>query len=125
MSNNAIIYYHLILTIKYRKKIINNYIYTIKSSIKSIKNKNFNILEMESDLDHIHLLIQSNPQISPSQIIKIIKQKTTFDLWMKYPDQLKKEFWKKHIFWNRSYYIASVGDLSKEVIKNYILNQGK
>ena len=126
MSENFKLYYHLILTIKYRKKIIDKY----DSDIKEIINRvalcsNFDVEKMESDKDHIHILINSKPNISPSLIVKKIKQQTTFELWKKYPIELKKEFWKKHVFWNPNYFISTIGSVSKEAIEKYISNQGK
>lgn len=126
MTGNYAIYYHIILTVKYRKKIIDRYNSDIKEIIQEIANtSNFSIEKMESDKDHIHILVSSRPDISPSQIIKRIKQQTTYQLWQKYPVELKNEFWKHHVFWNPSYYIASIGSISKEAIERYINNQGK
>jgi putative transposase len=119
------IFYHIILTVKYRKRIINKYDEDIKCIITELSNRcNFNVEKIESDRDHIHLLVSTRPDISPSYLIKQIKQKTTYELWQKYPNQLQKEFWKKHVFWNRSYFVASIGSVSREAIERYIANQG-
>lgn len=117
-------FYHIILTVKYRKKIIEQYSSDIKDIIEQLSTQsNFDVEKIESDQDHLHILVSARPDISPSHLIKKIKQHTTYELWQKYPNQLQKEFWKKHIFWNRSYFVASIGSVSKEAIERYIANQ--
>lgn len=119
------LYYHIILTVKYRQKIIDAYDSDIKAIIENLSNSsNFDLEKIESDKDHIHILVSARPDISPSRIIKSIKQHTTYELWQKYPDQLKACFWKKNTFWTRSYFVASIGSVSKEAIERYIANQG-
>ena len=49
---------------------------------------------------------------------------TTYELWQRYENELMKEFWKKHEFWTRSYFISSIGSVFKEAIERYITNQG-
>ena len=78
---------------------------------------------MESDKDHIHILVSASPNISPRQIASILKQKSTYELWQTYRDELEKQFWKKHIFWSPSYFVASIGSVSKEALERYIANQ--
>jgi len=119
------LYYHLILTVKYRKKLMPIYDQFIKDQIMKVAEKqNFSIEKMESDQDHIHILVSAHPRISPYQILSLIKQHTTYELWQTYPDQLRKEFWKEHVFWTRSNFISSIGSVSKEAIERYIANQG-
>ena len=119
------LYYHIILTVKYRKSIIEKYNTDIKEIIEDLSKKsNFKIEKIESDKNHLHILISSRPDISPSHIIKSIKQVTTYELWQRYENELMKEFWKKHEFWTRSYFISSIGSVSKEAIERYLTNQG-
>ena len=119
------LYYHLILTVKYRKKLMPVYDQFIKDSIIEVSKKhNFSIEKMEADQDHIHILVSAHPRISPYQIISQIKQHTTYDLWQAYPTQLTREFWKHHVFWTRSNFINSIGSVSKDAIIKYIENQG-
>jgi putative transposase len=125
-TSNSIfsLYYHIILTVKYRKKLVDTYDIFIKNVISDIAaNKNFSIEKMESDKDHIHILVSAKPNISPSQIVSNIKQVTTYQLWQNYSSELSKEFYKKHTFWSPIYFICSVGSVSKEAIERYIENQ--
>ena len=89
------------------------------------KQSNFDVETIESDKDHIHILVSTRPDLSPRHLIKKIKQQTSYELWNKYPIQLQNEFWKKHIFWTRSYFVVSIGSVSKENIERYIENQGQ
>ena len=120
--------YHLILTVKYRKPLLIKYGTDIKNKILDIsKTSRFDIIQINSDIDHIHMLLSAEPNISPSQIVKSIKGQTTQDLWNRYSSELRQEFWKKkinHIFWSPSYFITSVGEVNQEIIENYIKNQG-
>ena len=120
--------YHLVLTVKYRKPLLVQYGADVKRKILDItKTARFTVIEMNDDCDHIHLLISTQPNISPSQIVKSIKGQTTQDLWNKYPQELRQQFWKKKIndvFWSPSYFVCSVGHVDQSTIENYIKNQG-
>ena len=73
--------YHIIFVVKYRQNIIDFFKEDIKEIFIEISKKyNFEILEIETDKDHIHLLIQVDPKISPLQIIRILKQISTYKL---------------------------------------------
>jgi putative transposase len=127
-TSNSIysIKYHLVLVVKYRKPIINDYKSFISSTVNSFSSKHkFSVDLVNYDIDHAHMLISAKPDISPSQIVKVIKQHTSYELWNNFESELKKNFWKKHIFWNRSCYISTVGDIDKSQIEEYIKNQGK
>ena len=83
--------YHVIFVCKYRKKILEPIKEELKEVIHSIENdSDFEVLEMETDKDHIHLLIKSEPKISVLAIVRKIKQETTFQLWKN-----KKEYMQK------------------------------
>lgn len=119
-----LLYYHLVLTTKYRKQIIETYIDEIKQLVHEIATTSkFEVDQIESDRDHIHLLISARPDISPSQIVTRIKQGTTHELWARHEMELKKFYWKDQVFWNRGYFIASIGSVDKNVISRYITDQ--
>lgn len=73
--------------------------------------------------DHIHLLIDYSPTESISNIVKQLKAYSVFYLWKKNNDILKMQFWKKKMFWSNSYYVASVGEVNREIVTNYIRSQ--
>src|SRR5574344_2958691 len=91
---------HLILVCKYRKKLlIENIKEEIKNAIYEIEsNSDFNIIEMESDIDHIHIMLQHIPRVSISSIVNRIKSITTYKVWEKHSNYLQKHFWKEKTF---------------------------
>ena len=78
---------------------------------------------MEVDKDHIHLMIQMGPAYYVSQVVRMIKQQTTQDLWRQF-SWLDQHFWREHTFWSDGYFACSVGNASEETIRAYIQNQG-
>lgn len=80
---------------------------------------------MEVDKNHIHFLIQSKPSISISDIVKRLKQYSTYNVWKKHRQYMKKYYWgKQHYLWTRGYFVCTIGEAGEEAIKNYIRNQG-
>jgi len=97
----------------------------IKNIIRDIEiNSDFEIIEMETDIDHIHLMIQYIPRVSISSIVNRIKSITTKRIWNLHQNYLQKYFWKEKTFWTDGYFVCSVGEASPETIRNYIKNQG-
>lgn len=117
---------HLILVCKYRKKLLtSNISLDLKNIIRYIEQKSdFDILEMETDKDHIHFLIQFPPKVAISSIVNRIKSITTYHIWKKHYYFLVKHFWKEKTFWTDGYFVCSIGQASPETIKLYIQNQG-
>ena len=82
-----------------------------------------NILEMESDNDHIHMLIECKPQHYIPNVVKAFKGVTARLLFKKHPD-LKDRLWGGHL-WNPSYFVATVSENTEEQIRQYIQSQKK
>ena len=91
---------HLIFVCKYRKKLlINNFDNIVKNVILEISYRsNFNIDILETDEDHIHMLISYPPKLSVTSIVRKLKQESTIYLWKNYSKFLSKHFWKEHTF---------------------------
>ena len=118
------IQYHIVWCVKYRHKIITPIIERslIKILQKIADDNNFSIIEVNTDLDHIHLLIDCSPQHYIPDIIKALKGVSARLLMKEYGDVLKKKLWGGHL-WSPSYFIATVSENTEEQIKNYIKNQ--
>ena len=124
--------YHIILSVKYHKKLLLPIIDDLKQSIKRAQNMSsgWKVEYMETDGQerkdhHLHLLVKSKPQIALHEIIHKIKQTTTYDMWKQHHDYLSKFFWKKqHHLWTRGYFISSIGDVSEHTLREYIEKQG-
>ena len=79
---------------------------------------------METDKDHVHFLVSYDTTAKIFDIVKVIKQETTYDLWQKYKTFLSTQYWKKKIFWSDGYFACSIGEVSSATIQKYIENQG-
>jgi len=125
-STKFLLMYHVIFVCKYRKKALIKITPDLKVSILKIAEKsNFTILEMETDKDHIHLLIESEPKISVSSIARILKQRTTHEMWQLHSSELRKYYWgSKRLLWSDGYFACSIGNASQDTISKYIQQQG-
>ena len=118
---------HIVFVVKYRKKLINKDIdFFLKTKLKQVEARSdFRIELMETDKDHIHLLVDYDPKVSILQIVRRLKQETTFELWKVHEDYLKKHFWKERTFWSDGYFVCSIGEgASYDTIQEYIKSQG-
>ena len=79
---------------------------------------------MEADKDHIHYMIETEPTMSISKIVNLMKSYTTYHIWKRYPDYLRKHFWKEHTFGTDGYFVFSVENVSEEMPRKYIESQG-
>jgi REP-associated tyrosine transposase len=68
--------------------------------------------------DHVHLFVSTPPNMAPSEIMRRIKGRSSSKLFESYPD-VKKRYWGRH-FWARGYFCVTSGELTEEMIKNYL-----
>jgi REP element-mobilizing transposase RayT len=81
-------------------------------------------IEIGTDRDHVHFLIQSVPSYSPTKIIRIIKSVTAREIFKQVP-AVKRQLWGGE-FWSDGYYVSTVGQhASEELIQNYVRKQGQ
>lgn len=117
--------YHVIFVCKYRKKILEPISSELKLTMSDIeKESDFEILEMETDKDHIHLLMKSEPKVSILAIVRKLKQETTIRLWKSQGKYLKRFYWGEKTLWSDGYFASTIGNVSKETAEAYIRNQG-
>jgi putative transposase len=116
---------HLVLVTKYRKSIIHNdFNYFLLEEITNISLKyEFNIDLINSDKNHVHILISFSPNIKINSIVRIIKQESTINSWKIYGDYLSKYYFKEKTLWSDGYFVSSVGYVDQNTVKNYIINQ--
>lgn len=121
-----LIKYHIILVCKYRKQLLVGAVeYDMKKIMRHISEmSDFDIEVMETDKDHLHMMVRSEPKLSPLQIVRRLKQMSISAVWKKYRDFLRHNFYKEHTFWTDGYFVSSIGNVSQETIKKYIENQG-
>ena len=90
----------------------------VKNVFQRIANESdFCIDIMETDKDHIHLLVSYPPNLSVSSIVKRLKQISTNSVWQVYNSFLRKHFWKEHTFWSDGYFACSIGEANPNTIK--------
>ena len=123
-SNNNIVYsckYHVIWCPKYRRKVLANGVdKRLKELIQSIsKEYSFEVLEIEIMPDHVHLLVDVDPQFGINKVVKTIKGKTSRILRDEFP-YLKT---KLPTLWTNSYFVTTVGSARLDVVKKYIQSQ--
>ena len=124
--NVSVLLYHYVCPAKYRRVIFDDSVDKILiQTCKEIGRRyEINIVEIGTDGDHVHFLIQSIPMLAPTTIAKIIKNITAREIYRLCP-QVKKRLWGGNI-WSAGYFVSTVGKRgNEEQIKNYVRNQGK
>ena len=124
--NKNLLMVHLIFVTKYRKKLFcGNFRDDVKQYIfDTCKNYHWYIRRMETDKDHIHILLQYKPTDSVTVIVRTLKQYSTYFAWKNHGNVLKQCYWKECTLWSDGYFAASVGQVSQTTIEHYIENQG-
>lgn len=115
--------YHLIWTTKYRKPALNGKVgVRVRDLIREIcDTHSIQIIKGHVSKDHIHIFISMPPQISVSKIAQYLKGKTSRKM-MQENAVIRKMFWGQHL-WSRGYYAVSSGNITDEMIIEYIKNQ--
>ena len=127
-SNNhsvSELYYHLVLVVKYRRKVIND---TISDQLKKVfayvaESYCVSVESWNHDHDHIHVLFRARPQTELAKFIGVYKSASSRIIKRDYPN-LRKYLWKE-MFWSRSYCLITTGGVTIDIIKQYISSQGK
>jgi len=119
-----LLYYHLVLVIKYRRNVIDDVISNRLKVIFEYVSPNYNITlqEWNQDRDHVHILFKAHPNSELSKFINAYKSASSRLIKKDYP-QIRESLWKEY-FWSRSFCLLSTGGAPIEVIKRYIENQG-
>ena len=123
--NKTFLLYHLVFPVKYRKGVITGDISeTFKEICFGISERyEIHFVEIGTDSDHVHFLVQSVPMLSLTDIIRTIKSITAKKLFENHPEMTVK-LWGGN-FWTSGYYANTVGKYgNEEVIKKYVESQG-
>ena len=125
LHNVSNLMYHFVFPAKYRRVVIDENVDKIikETCVEISKRYEIYFLEIGTDKDHVHFLIQSVPRYSPTQIVRIVKSITAKEVFAKCPE-VKKKLWGGE-FWSDGFYVATVSEHGNEkVIENYVKNQG-
>jgi putative transposase len=123
--NVSVLIYHLVCPAKYRRVVFDTVVDRVLKEICLEIAQRYEIvfLEIGTDKNHVHFLIQSVPSYSPTKIVKLVKSLTARELFKRVPS-VKKQLWGGE-FWSKGYFISTVGRHgSEEVIRRYVKNQG-
>ena len=118
--------YHLVIPTKYRRKIFNSGVFAyLEDMLKRIKDyyPEIDVLEINHDRDHVHILVSIPPKLSVGKVVGIIKANTARELNKKF-DFLKQVYWKDNSIWSEGYFVSTIG-INEQIIKKYIQQQGQ
>ena len=112
--------YHIVWVPKYRFRILKGLIKEhLEKDIRMLCEwKKAEILELNIQEDHVHLVVSIPPKVSISEMMGILKGKTAIKLFKSYPELKKKPYWGNH-FWARGYFVNTVG-LNEDMIRRYV-----
>jgi putative transposase len=114
------LHYHFVFITKYRKPVLRGDIGTeVRDLIREVcRTLEIEILQGHVRPDHVHLLLSAPPHLAPSRIMQRIKGKTSHHMLQDHR-KLRSEFWGRHM-WGRGYFVCSSGNVTDEVISEYI-----
>lgn len=119
--------YHLIVVVKYRQKAFtdNCIIEDAKTIFSNVAHSmDVEIIEQECGDDHVHILFRAKPTLDMTKFINVLKGSSSRKLREKYKDFLKDKLWGDH-FWSPSYFLATTGNVTIDILKAYVENQRK
>ena len=127
-SNNHSVFsmhYHLVMVVKYRRKVIND---DISKRLREIfeyiaPNYNISIEEWNHDIDHVHILFKAEPNSELSKFLNAYKSASSRLIKKEYPE-IRQKLWKEY-FWSKSFCLITTGGVTIDVIKEYIKSQGE
>ena len=129
MDRNAhsvfLLYYHLVMVVKYRRKVIDDQISDRAKNIFEYISPKYGIVleEWNHDQDHVHVMFRAQPKSEISKFINAYKSASSRLLKKEYP-QIRGKLWKE-AFWSQSFCLVTAGGAPIEVIRSYIESQGE
>jgi len=122
--NVSVLLYHIVCPAKYRRVVFDDEVdQELKTICLEIEQRfEIKFLEVGTDKDHVHFLVQSVPTFSPKKVVQTIKSITAREIFKRKPE-VKKTLWGAE-FWSKGYFISTVGKHADEqTMKNYVKNQ--
>ena len=116
--------FHLVLVTKYRKEVFTTpekHDSMVAILRRIAENKEVTISHLEVMPDHVHMMISFPPKLAPSDVVKSLKG-TSAREWFKLYPETKEALWRGHL-WTGSFFMSTVGNVSKEIVAEYIENQ--
>ena len=129
MHNNThsvyLLQYHVVLVTKFRNPVLKG---KVKESVygtlkETLEMMNAHLLKINGEADHVHLLIETTPDVNLFTLMKTIKTRSARFARRDYPEEVAKYYWK-NFFWSNGYFISTVSENTLANVKKYIQNQG-
>ena len=116
--------YHFVWIPKYRHKVFSEPCVTmLKQCLHKIGyDYNLPVVELEIPEDHIHMLVESEPKLSPSRIMQIFKSISAREFFRRYPEIRRRYFWGGKL-WTQSFFVETVGNYTEEAVRSYVREQ--
>jgi REP element-mobilizing transposase RayT len=124
--NVSVLLYHIVCPAKYRRVVFSEEVdNTLRDICLAISDRyEIHFVEIGTDKDHVHFLVQSIPTYSPTKIVRTIKSITAREMFRRFPD-IKKQLWGGE-FWTDGYYVNTVSKKGNEdAVRKYVQNQSK
>lgn len=120
-----LMYYQLVLVVKYRRKIFDNAVSDRAKEIFEYIAPKYNITlqEWNHDIDHVHILFKAHPNTEVSKFINAYKSASSRLLKKEFPE-IRQKLWKEY-FWSQSFCLLTTGSAPIDIIKTYIESQGE
>lgn len=118
--------YHIIFVVKYRRQVIDEDILELFKDVckKILQNNGGDLLEINGEPDHIHMLAEIPPDREVSSMIGAMKTQTSRMVHKYYNDRIKDKLWK-NAFWSPSYFVSTTGGVTLDILEQYVKDQGK
>ena len=112
--------YHFVWVTKYRYQVLKG---DVALRLRELVRQTCEAFEIEIKSgvvsnDHVHIMVSAPPHLAPSEIMRRVKGRSAKKLFEEFP-VLKKRYWGKH-FWARGYFCVTVGQMTEEMIANYL-----
>ena len=127
LDNNShsvfLLYYHLVLVVKYRRKVFDDNVSNFAKDIFIRISKSYNITleQWNHNKDHVHIMFRAHPNTEISKFINAYKSASSRLIKKEFPSVVEK-LWKR-MFWSRSFCLLTTGDAPIEIIRQYIEEQ--
>ena len=124
--NVSVLLYHFVCPAKYRRAVFDKQVDEVLKDVclEIAERYQIEFIEIGTDKDHVHFLIQSVPTYSPKKIIQTVKSLTAREIFKRAPE-VKKKLWGGE-FWTDGYYVGTVGRQgNEETVRSYVQQQGK
>ena len=118
--------YHFVWIPKYRHKI---FVEPYRSTLKHIIGKitydyDIELVELEVPVDHIHMVVRTDPKTAPSDIMQVVKSLSAREFFRLHPEIKNRYFWGGKL-WTQSYFVETIGNANEDVIRKYVQDQLK